>query len=914
MKDLPVFDRLVEPVGGRLTDHLWRLADTLRGHAVRDAVTSLAVDAALWFQQSSGIPLPPTIESSQQLASQLPAEVLAVQRDFLATLAESEKWRYLPGLISVIGREKLAEHVATPSLDEVAQAALFARRISPEVPVTIYDPAAGIGASLVAAGRAAIAVGVSPFLLAQEIHQQVALLAEVNFYLAGMQSHIAVGNSLTEDGLESEKADFAVSQAPMGLDWRSSFDAVSNLFDTGTAFHYGLPPRSDATWLFAQRALEKLESRIEGGGRAVVFSSSSPLWESRSSDLRQSMLDHDLLDAVIALPGGILPNTSIPIYALFFDKQKTTNRAGLVRVVDLRSQFENTPRRASARWQLTSSGFELLQRSLRSTKDSQVARTVPVERFQIVRKRVQSTAPGAVEWDVHVPNSESTEKFLAARYNPGEVTNTDSETSSSCRIEVEPLFERDEVARWALKMKWATSRLATVVTAPPVLHPAGRTSLSSTFAVVAVSEDDATPRLGTSGAVLSIAVASGRTDAAFLNGWLSSPLGRESIRAAHRRLGGTAGIVRTDSHSLMQLVAEIVMPVPSLAEQSRIATEDGKLKRVESLVRRTRGDFWEEPIKGQDFVSKFDELLDESPHKWANDLPYPVAAALWTLHTKETVEAKHKQTFLFWEAYAAFTATMLLSALAVDESLRETEMPGLKRALKDVGLSLERATLGTWSVILQRLGSVFRDMLTSKEVDQQERVLRTFGGVSRSSLSRLIAPAVVRLVSEANNKRNAWDGHAGAASQTELQGHLDHMNGLLDDLRAEVGSAWRGLQLVRAGNASKQNGQISQNAELLLGPSTPFRVTRLEVADMLDGERLYLIAPSGDVGLALQPFVIMQPSPASERYTSYFYSRADGEGFRFVSYETAEQSEITLRNPVIRQAIGTTAMQDTLTP
>ena len=425
---------------------------------------------------------------------------------------------------------------------------------------------------------------------------------------------------------------------------------------------------------------------------------------------------------------------------------------------------------------------------------------------------------------------------------------------------------------------------------------------------------DPTPWLGTSGAVLTIAVAGGRADAAFLNGWLASPLGCESIMAAHRRLGGTRGIVRSDSRSLMQLAAEIVVPFPVLAEQSRIAAEDAKLNRVESLVRRTRGEFWEEPTEGQEFASKFDELLDESPHKWANDLPYPVAAALWTLHTKETVEAKHKQTFLFWEAYAAFSATMLLSALAVDASLRDAEMPGLKRALNDVGLSLERATLGTWSVVLQRLGAVFREMLTSKEVDQQERVLRTFGGVSRSSLSRLIAPGVVRLVSEANNKRNAWDGHAGAASQAELQGHLDHMNGLLDELRAEVGSAWRGLQLVRPGNASKQNGQIVQNAELLLGPSTPFRVTRLEVADMLDGERLYLIAPSGDVGLALQPFVIMQRSPASEKYTSYFYSRADGEGFRFVSYETAEQSEITLRNPVIRQAIGTTAMQEASTP
>jgi len=80
---------------------------------------------------------------------------------------------------------------------------------------------------------------------------------------------------------------------------------------------------------FIEKGIESLND--EGKLVAIIPNSflSNPLYE---ENLRKHLVDNDLLESVISLPGGLLYNIGIPITILVINKIK--NKKGLVRLVD----------------------------------------------------------------------------------------------------------------------------------------------------------------------------------------------------------------------------------------------------------------------------------------------------------------------------------------------------------------------------------------------------------------------------------------------------------------------------------------------------------------------------------------------------------------------------------------------------
>ena len=62
------------------------------------------------------------------------------------------------------------------------------------------------------------------------------------------------------------------------------------------------------------------------GSRVGILSNGSPLFNGGAgsgwSNIRKHMLDNDLLDAIIALPGGLFYGTGIATYLWIFDNKK----------------------------------------------------------------------------------------------------------------------------------------------------------------------------------------------------------------------------------------------------------------------------------------------------------------------------------------------------------------------------------------------------------------------------------------------------------------------------------------------------------------------------------------------------------------------------------------------------------------
>jgi predicted RNA methylase len=797
------------------------------------------------------------------------------------------------------------EFLSSSSMVQVALTSALARLRAGTGPLTIFDLAAGAGSMLGELASAVAEQGYTPRVIGQELDRDLARIAAANLFLRGHQADIRTADSLTQDLFATEGVDLAVSQPPFGLSWSDRDQQVRQRHREQSWYPFGFPYRGDATWLFASRSLEKLRLPEAGGGRAVVFVAPGALTNDSSNSVRQAVLNADLLEAVIALPGGLSPATRIPLYALIFANSKAATRMGKVQVINLRPYFETSRDRRSTQRELQADAFEVLRQSLASVRDSTVSRTLPTDYF--MRRRVSvtavqrtSTAPRAapLEWEVEIPQSQDTESFLRERYGQQIPVSWQPREHMRARLEVDSVFDpsRQRLKRWLRDRGWEFTRLSALIASVPRIAEAGGASdkpllMLPTGAQPALVGTD----LGDHpGRVLAVELTTGLVLTEFLSSWLSTSHGRESRRRAldHGTTGTGAIAVRTDERSLFSFADELIVPIPPLSVQQGLATAEARLTAVASMADRARRELWEDPGRGKQVVSRFNSLFDETLGAWANDLPYPVASAVWTLETRSTIDAKHKQVFLVWEAYAAFTGTVVLSALAQDPALRETELPPLREALANAAVSMERATLGAWNVITQRLSARFRALLDSNELDERARVLQIFGGPTYDTLMRILSPKTVQLLTDANAKRNEWSGHGGAATERELQDQLDYLTARLGELRDEVGSAWRELHCVRAGEGWRGHGQIHQKVEVAMGTSTPFRQSEIRVGELMDRGDLYLATDGCARPLRLQHLLVLRQSPDNARYAAYFYNRMQGKKVRIVSYHLADHSDI----------------------
>jgi type I restriction enzyme M protein len=79
----------------------------------------------------------------------------------------------------------------------------------------------------------------------------------------------------------------------------------------------------------------------EGGSRVAIIMNGSPLFTgdagSGESEIRRFIMEHDLLEALIALPEQLFYNTGIATYVWVVTNRKARTRKGLVQLIDASS-------------------------------------------------------------------------------------------------------------------------------------------------------------------------------------------------------------------------------------------------------------------------------------------------------------------------------------------------------------------------------------------------------------------------------------------------------------------------------------------------------------------------------------------------------------------------------------------------
>lgn len=210
---------------------------------------------------------------------------------------------------------------------------------------TVYDPAAGTGGMLLVAKRAMeeLNPNIEVSVFGQEMMAESLALGKSDLIVNGISPDaIRDGDTLADDRYAGEQYDYVLSNPPYGSDWKRSKDAVAREAKiTDSRFSHGLPPVSDGQMLFLSHVVHKLKDKEPGttkGGRAGVVTNGSPLFtggpQSGPDQIRNWLINSDVIDAIIALPTDMFYNTGIATYVWILDKNKEPQRDGKIQLID----------------------------------------------------------------------------------------------------------------------------------------------------------------------------------------------------------------------------------------------------------------------------------------------------------------------------------------------------------------------------------------------------------------------------------------------------------------------------------------------------------------------------------------------------------------------------------------------------
>ena len=214
---------------------------------------------------------------------------------------------------------------------------------------TMYDQTAGTGGMLSEAEEKVKALNPNAKLrlFGQELEDETYAICMADMLIRGQDpADIAMGDTLESDKHPDERFDYQLSNPPYGVEWKPAQAAVEREHAKGAAgrFGPGLPRISDGQMLFMLNALSKMRPFINGkegetgGGRIGLVHNGSPLFTgdagSGESEIRRHILEHDYLDAIVALPTDMFYNTNIATYLWFMTNRKPKERKGKVMLID----------------------------------------------------------------------------------------------------------------------------------------------------------------------------------------------------------------------------------------------------------------------------------------------------------------------------------------------------------------------------------------------------------------------------------------------------------------------------------------------------------------------------------------------------------------------------------------------------
>ncbi len=196
----------------------------------------------------------------------------------------------------------------------------------------VYDPCCGSGGMFVQSEKFIEAHGgklgdVS--IYGQEANPTTWRLAAMNLAIRGIDFNLGKepGDTFTKNQHPDLRADFILANPPFNISdwWHGSLEGDARRQN-------GDPPQGNANYAWLQHMLHHLKPT----GRAGIVLANGSMSSSQNNEgvIRAAMVDADVVEVMVALPGQLFFNTQIPACLWFLSKQK--KRKGEVLFIDAR--------------------------------------------------------------------------------------------------------------------------------------------------------------------------------------------------------------------------------------------------------------------------------------------------------------------------------------------------------------------------------------------------------------------------------------------------------------------------------------------------------------------------------------------------------------------------------------------------
>jgi len=274
--------------------------------------------------------------------------------------------------------------------------------LKPNRIVTIYDPTAGTGGFLSEGDEyiQQISEKVTVSLHGQELNPESYAICKADMLIKGQDvTQIKLGNTLSDDQLAGAHFDFMLANPPFGVEWKKVQKQVADEHKQkgyDGRFGPGLPRVSDGSLLFLMHLVSKMR-RPEGktkGSRIGIILNGSPLFTggagSGESEIRRYLLQHDLVEAIVALPTDMFYNTGIATYVWILSNHKPTARQGKVQLINATERYSKMRKSlGSKRQYISDSDIEAVVRAYGAFEETEESKIFPVDAFGYRRITVE---------------------------------------------------------------------------------------------------------------------------------------------------------------------------------------------------------------------------------------------------------------------------------------------------------------------------------------------------------------------------------------------------------------------------------------------------------------------------------------------------------------------------------------------
>ncbi|MBU4404019.1 MAG: type I restriction-modification system subunit M [Acidobacteria bacterium] len=182
----------------------------------------------------------------------------------------------------------------------------------------VYDPCCGSGGMFVSSEKfieshSGKLGDIS--IYGQESNYTTWRLAKMNLAIRGIDAQIVQGDTFHNDRHADLKADFVLANPPFNdSDWRG------DLLRDDKRWAYGAPPTGNANFAWVQHFIYHLAPTGLAG--FVLANGSMSSNQSGEGEIRKNIIEADLVDCMVAMPGQLFYSTQIPVCLWFLRRDK----------------------------------------------------------------------------------------------------------------------------------------------------------------------------------------------------------------------------------------------------------------------------------------------------------------------------------------------------------------------------------------------------------------------------------------------------------------------------------------------------------------------------------------------------------------------------------------------------------------